>query len=224
MPEVTLEAPALSSTTRVLRLRTSHHRADRPADLADDICFSPDLVEAFVAAYTAPGDLVLDPFAGFGTTLHTAERLGRRAIGFEIDRSRVTFARSRLADPSAMQQMDVRTVNWSAVPRYNLTITSPPYMTRHDHEQNPLSGYQTLDGNYGRYLEELQRIYRGIAGRAAGPDARVVVNVANLTTTRLAWDVGAALSEVLTFDREIVLEWDQPQSWFTQDYCLIYRP
>ena len=33
----------------------------------------PALVEAFLAEYTRPGDLVFDPFAGFGTTLLVAE-------------------------------------------------------------------------------------------------------------------------------------------------------
>ncbi len=41
-------------------------------------------------------------------------------------------------------------------------------------------------------LTELQEIYLAVGGRAAGPDARVVVNVANLHGTRLAWDVDAA--------------------------------
>jgi hypothetical protein len=70
---------------------------------------------------------------------------------------------------------------------------------------------------------DLQQIHRGIAGRADGPDARIVINVANLRSTQLAWDVGAALSEVLIFDCEVVLHWDNPQDWFTQDYCLIFR-
>ena len=63
-----------------------------------------------------------------------------------------------------------------------------------------------------------------IATRACNRDARIVVNVANLMSTRLAWDVGSALSNVLEFEREIVLDWDQPPDWFTQDYCLVYRP
>mgnify|MGYP001331270960 CR=1 FL=1 len=79
-------------------------------------------------------------------------------------------------------------------------------------------------GDYCRYLSDLQQIYRGIARRADGPDARIVVNVANLTTTMLAWDVGGALAEVLAFEREIVADWDRPQEWFTMDYCLIFRP
>jgi hypothetical protein len=210
--------------SRVLRVQGRLPRVDRPREYADDVCFSPDLVAAFIEACTAPGDLIFDPFAGFGTTLRTAEQMGRRAIGFEIDESRVTFARRDLTDPTWMRHVDVRHADWSKVPPFQLSITSPPYMTKQGHEQNPLSGYRTLDGNYARYLTDLQDIYGGVAGRAAAPDARLVVNVANLHGTRLAWGVGNALAEVLTFEREIVIDWDRPQDWFTQDYCLVFQP
>ena len=54
------------------------------AEFAADVRFSPDLVAAFMEAYTAPGDLVFDPFAGFGTTLLAAEQMRRRALGSRL--------------------------------------------------------------------------------------------------------------------------------------------
>jgi DNA modification methylase len=36
-----------------------------------------------IERYSRPGDWVLDPFCGFGTTLVVAERLGREPLGFE---------------------------------------------------------------------------------------------------------------------------------------------
>ena len=209
---------------RILRLRAEPGRADRPTEHADDVCFSAELVEAFIHAYTAPGGVVLDPFAGFGTTLLAAERLGRIPIGFEILPDRVSFVRSRLKDPAAVRLGDVRETDWDLPSKVDLCISSPPYITRNDHPQNPLSGYRSLDGDYRQYLRALQRIYAQIATRACDLDARIVVNVANLKSTRLAWDLGSALSDVLEFEREIVLDWDQPPDWFTQDYCLVYRP
>lgn len=182
------------------------------------------MVEAFVHAYTVPGQVVLDPFAGFGTTLYVAERLGRAPIGFEILPDRVAFAQSRLHDPAAVRLGDVRDVDWDSVRKVDLSISSPPYMTREDHPQNPLSGYRTMDGNYREYLGDLRTLYREIASRACNPAARIVVNVANLVSTRLAWDLGTALADVMEFEREIVLDWDQTQHWFTQDYCLVFRP
>ncbi len=182
------------------------------------------MVEAFVHTYTVPGQVVLDPFAGFGTTLSVAERLGRAPIGFEILPDRLAFARSRLHDPAAVRLGDVRDVDWDSVPKVDLSISSPPYMTREDHPQNPLTGYRTMDGNYLEYLRDLRTLYREIAVRACDPGAHIVVNVANLVATRLAWDLGTALADVMEFEREIVLDWDQTQHWFTQDYCLVFRP
>jgi hypothetical protein len=115
-------------------------------------------------------------------------------------------------------------MDWDLLPKVDLCISSPPYMCRNDHPQNPLSGYRTMDGNYRQYLRDLQRIYGQIATRACHPGARIVVNAANLMNTRLAWDLGTALADVLDFEREIILDWDRAQDWFTQDYCLVFRP
>ncbi|MGH8208973.1 MAG: DNA methyltransferase [Steroidobacteraceae bacterium] len=46
--------------------------------------FSPKLVRAAVETFTAPGDMVVDPFMGGGTTLVEALALGRQALGTDI--------------------------------------------------------------------------------------------------------------------------------------------
>jgi DNA modification methylase len=43
------------------------------------------VVRRFVRLYSRPGDLVIDPFAGSGTTMRVATELGRRAMGWGID-------------------------------------------------------------------------------------------------------------------------------------------
>ncbi len=57
------------------------------------------LMRAIVRDYTRPGDLVVDPCAGAGTTLIAAEEEGRRAIGAEIDPEAYEIAAARLGAP-----------------------------------------------------------------------------------------------------------------------------
>ena len=56
------------------------------------------LLLRIILSSTNPGDVVLDPFAGSGTTLVVAEQLGRKSIGIELDSDNVTLIRNRLAE------------------------------------------------------------------------------------------------------------------------------
>ncbi len=49
-----------------------------------------------IMAYSEKGDIVLDPFAGSGTTAIAAQELGRRYIGIELDPLYATKAQERL--------------------------------------------------------------------------------------------------------------------------------
>lgn len=55
------------------------------------------LVQRAVVASSHPGEVVLDPFVGSGTTAVVAKRLGRRFIGMERDATYLEAARARLA-------------------------------------------------------------------------------------------------------------------------------
>ena len=57
-----------------------------------------ELVERCLLASTNPGDLVLDPFLGSGTTGVAAARHGRRFVGMEMDPSYLETARKRVVD------------------------------------------------------------------------------------------------------------------------------
>jgi len=50
-----------------------------------------------IDCFSRPGDLVLDPFVGGGTTPYVCSRMGRRFIGFEIDPQAAEVARARVA-------------------------------------------------------------------------------------------------------------------------------
>jgi site-specific DNA-methyltransferase (adenine-specific) len=53
-------------------------------------------MRAIIRDYTRPGDLIVDPYAGGGTTLLAAVIEGRRAIGAEMDPETFKKARRRL--------------------------------------------------------------------------------------------------------------------------------
>jgi modification methylase len=55
------------------------------------------LLHRVLLATTRPGDTVLDPFFGTGTTGAVAKRLGRHFIGIERDRDYIAVARERIA-------------------------------------------------------------------------------------------------------------------------------
>jgi len=54
------------------------------------------LAERCIKAGSKPGDTVLDPFAGAGTTLLVADRLQRSAIGIELNPDYCGLIRKRL--------------------------------------------------------------------------------------------------------------------------------
>jgi DNA modification methylase len=54
------------------------------------------LLERLISALSSPGELVLDPYAGSGTTLAVAEKLGRRFIGIDESAVAIETAMSRL--------------------------------------------------------------------------------------------------------------------------------
>ncbi|HEY5955303.1 MAG TPA: site-specific DNA-methyltransferase, partial [Polyangiaceae bacterium] len=62
------------------------------------------LLERLVSACTSPGDLVVDPYLGSGTTLAVAARLGRRAIGVDQNPESLALTRERLSAIGASWQ------------------------------------------------------------------------------------------------------------------------
>ncbi|SOD02553.1 adenine-specific DNA-methyltransferase [bacterium JGI 053] len=56
------------------------------------------LLERIISASSNPGDVVLDPFCGCGTTITAAQKLGRRWIGIDITHLAINLIRHRLKD------------------------------------------------------------------------------------------------------------------------------
>jgi DNA modification methylase len=71
--------------------------ATRPYSGAHFATMPPDLAERCIKAGSRPGDTVLDPFGGAGTTGLVADRLGRSAILCELNPEYARLARERIA-------------------------------------------------------------------------------------------------------------------------------
>lgn len=59
---------------------------------------SPLLAERCILAGCPEGGVVLDPFAGAGTTMLTATRLGRHSVGIELNPEFIAIAEKRLKE------------------------------------------------------------------------------------------------------------------------------
>lgn len=214
--------------TAPLVLRAADLIAERPERMADDIHFTEALAASVIGHASRPGDLVLDPFAGYGTTLAVAERIGRRAIGIELIPEHLEIARRR-AGTATVILGDAKELSRLVDESVDLVLTSPPYMTGVDHRENPLTGYASIDGDYRRYLDELGSIFEQVA-TVLRPGGQLVVNVANVVATDgrvtpLASDLAGIIDQHVPLLGVTTLQWDEPPAGLDGDYLLWFaRP
>jgi tRNA G10 N-methylase Trm11 len=191
----------------------------------DDVRFSESLAEYFIQQYSQPGDVVFDPFAGFGTTLRVAEKLNRIPYGLEFDMRRVEYIRTFLRHTDNLIHGDARRLGEYPLPQFDFLLTSPPYMSKNDRE-DPFSAYTLPGSGYEAYLHDLQQIFVQIR-KFMKPGARAVIEASNLKgesgVTTLAWDIAKAVGQVLVFEGEMVIEWEESYGYgYDHSYALIF--
>ena len=163
--------------------------------------FPEDLVEEFIAFFTKPGQVVLDPFMGVGSTVLAAAQGGRRGIGLELNPEYHALAVQHLGEHASehlLMNADASDVVklWEehSLPEVDFVMTSPPY-------------WDMLSKSRGNvFSTQKSRIARGLDHVYSEGDARDLGNITDYGefVTRLARVLGD-VSEVLRPGRYMVV-------------------
>jgi modification methylase len=98
-----------------------------PGSAAHPAKMHPGIAAHAIRIYTRPGDLVLDPMCGIGTTLVEAIHLGRNALGVEYEPKWAHLARLNAAN-AAHDGGPAKARSTAATPA-NSPVSSPPTST-----------------------------------------------------------------------------------------------
>ena len=90
------------NTTATRNLRNVWHLNPEPFPGAHFATMPPTLAERCIKAGSRPGDTVLDPFAGAGTTGLVADRLGRDAVLIDLNASYGEMSRDRITSDAPL--------------------------------------------------------------------------------------------------------------------------
>ena len=186
--------------------------------------FPEALVSAFIEVFTLPGEIVLDPMMGTGSTLVAALGCARNAVGIDLNPRFVAVARARVgggtlsllekASHAEMIEGDARKVETLlGDTRIDYCITSPPYwsMLANEGSENQrarrdrnlptvYSDSETDLGNiqeYEIFVESLVKIYDAVGEKLkrGGYLTVVVKNIKrNHTIYPLGWDLARRLA------------------------------
>jgi DNA modification methylase len=190
----------------------------------NDIKYPEALVRFFLKKFTRPGDKVLDPFTGLGTTLFVAEEMRRIPFGVERDERRHCWVASQLTHWSNLVHGDSRRLASYGFPKMDFAMTSPPYMPRH-HRWNPLCEGNPARAGYEAYIKEMRGVFRQLA-RVMKRGSFIVVQADNMrerSFTPLVRDLSLAIAETFRPENEIVVAWEGGPRDFRHTHCLVFK-
>jgi DNA modification methylase len=160
--------------------------------------FPEELARLVIENFSNPGDVVLDPFCGFGTTLVAAPSLGRTALGIEKERDRFEFAAGRVHEPSRVFHASAADLKGFGLPAADLVFTSPPYSSFREWNAE---GFATYWEDFDSIFSSLRALLR--------PTGRLVLEVSNVREPdgdirSIAFEAAVRLRDWYEFLGEIV--------------------
>ncbi len=198
--------PQSATIVRIPYIAPSNAPADE--DNADQY---PESIPRYVIeTFSIAGDLIFDPFIGFGTTAFIAEELGRIPYGIEADPERHAWAAGQITHWQNIASTDALNCAALGWPLMDLCVTSPPF-TAIDFDWNPLSENDPETQNYVSYLDKLEEIFAQVK-KCMKSDTLLFVHVDDVQSdvlTPLINDMKERISKNFTFKEIITLEFDE---------------
>ncbi|MFY9447843.1 MAG: site-specific DNA-methyltransferase [Dethiobacteria bacterium] len=197
--------------------------------------FPLELAERCIQIFTSgPGELVLDPFAGTGTTLIAAARLGRCGVGTELYPHYLELFRERLAaegegaaagglaPPPRLYQDDARHLKrYLKKDSVDFVLTSPPYWdiltARRTADRKEQRCYGDREGDlgltedYALFLQQLGEVF-GLVGEVLKAGRYLAVVVMDLRKKNRFYPLHMDLARVLQergFTLDDLIIWDR---------------
>jgi hypothetical protein len=190
----------------------------------ENVRCADSLVGFCVDKFTEKGQVVFDPFAGYGTTLLVAEEMGRQGYGVEFSKEKANYVQGLLEHPERLIHGDSRKLMEYELPFFDLCLTSPPYTNQSDTD-NPFVDYRKKGFDYPSYLQEIGSIFSQVVQRM-NPSAHLVIEASNLKkagqVTTLAWDIAREVSQILHFEGETIICWDEYGYGYNHSYYLVF--
>jgi len=136
------------------------------------------LARRLIDTFTPVGDaVVLDPFAGSGTTIVAAEQAGKVGIGFELNPEYADLARSRMVHPSygksiLFNESCTKISDLLKPETCDLCVTSPPYWNvlnqKRSADLKDGRHYGNLPGDFGNeesyvlFMDSLELVFKDV--------------------------------------------------------------
>lgn len=169
--------------------------------------FSPAFVRAAIHAFSEPGDWVMDPFAGGGTTLVEALAAGRNAIGIDISSLAAFVCEAKtllLSDRDAMALED-----WARHLPRTINIHAP---SQNSSGYSNAGYYRNINGREHWRIRKATEQALASVQRIGSKDARTLARCVVLRTAQWALDGRKTLPSIARFRNELAGQADAMRS------------